>query len=119
MHFIPDQYLHPARGFDIVANFECHCSSSFKYPLSIAHAKPMAIASALSSSNRPRSVYNKGLTSSPSRLITPAATSSFLALPLPPIYFLTRLATDRKSTRLNSSHVASSYAVFCLKKKTQ
>src|SRR5690625_6590436 len=26
---------------------------------------------------------------------------------------------DRKSTRLNSSHVASSYAVFCLKKKTE
>src|SRR5690625_5485829 len=26
---------------------------------------------------------------------------------------------DRKSTRLNSSHVASSYAVFCLKKKTK
>src|SRR5690625_5468501 len=27
-------------------------------------------------------------------------------------------AADRKSTRLNSSHVAISYAVFCLKKKT-
>src|SRR5207253_9901085 len=26
---------------------------------------------------------------------------------------------DRKSTRLNSSHVAISYAVFCLKKKNQ
>src|SRR5690625_5514938 len=26
-------------------------------------------------------------------------------------------AQDRKSTRLNSSHVAISYAVFCLKKK--
>src|SRR5439155_13692503 len=26
---------------------------------------------------------------------------------------------DRKSTRLNSSHVAISYAVFCLKKKKQ
>src|SRR5439155_15939548 len=26
---------------------------------------------------------------------------------------------DRKSTRLNSSHVASSYAVFCLKKKDE
>src|SRR5699024_11892211 len=26
---------------------------------------------------------------------------------------------DRKSTRLNSSHVSISYAVFCLKKKTQ
>src|SRR5699024_11723839 len=29
-------------------------------------------------------------------------------------YFL----LDRKSTRLNSSHVSISYAVFCLKKKT-
>src|SRR5699024_9539855 len=27
-------------------------------------------------------------------------------------------AGDRKSTRLNSSHVSISYAVFCLKKKT-
>src|SRR5690625_6914661 len=26
---------------------------------------------------------------------------------------------DRKSTRLNSSHVAISYAVFCLKQKTK
>src|SRR5438132_3164874 len=26
--------------------------------------------------------------------------------------------TDRKSTRLNSSHTVTSYAVFCLKKKT-
>src|SRR5690625_6775075 len=29
-----------------------------------------------------------------------------------------RAEVDRKSTRLNSSHVAISYAVFCLKKKT-
>src|SRR3712207_9058302 len=28
-----------------------------------------------------------------------------------------RLAVDRKSTRLNSSHANISYAVFCLKKK--
>src|SRR5690554_7258212 len=28
------------------------------------------------------------------------------------------LPADRKSTRLNSSHVRISYAVFCLKKKT-
>src|SRR5438067_10780538 len=28
-------------------------------------------------------------------------------------------ALDRKSTRLNSSHVSISYAVFCLKKKTK
>src|SRR5256885_5276737 len=28
-----------------------------------------------------------------------------------------RIDTDRKSTRLNSSHLVISYAVFCLKKK--
>src|SRR5437868_11245151 len=28
-----------------------------------------------------------------------------------------RADADRKSTRLNSSHVSTSYAVFCLKKK--
>src|SRR5256885_3943190 len=28
-------------------------------------------------------------------------------------------STDRKSTRLNSSHLVISYAVFCLKKKKQ
>src|SRR5207249_5122620 len=30
-----------------------------------------------------------------------------------------RVARDRKSTRLNSSHVSTSYAVFCLKKKQE
>src|SRR5690554_7464842 len=30
-----------------------------------------------------------------------------------------RQRRDRKSTRLNSSHVRISYAVFCLKKKTK
>src|SRR5205814_7474742 len=29
-----------------------------------------------------------------------------------------RITVDRKSTRLNSSHLGISYAVFCLKKKT-
>src|SRR5207249_7078774 len=34
--------------------------------------------------------------------------------PLPPKF---QCSLDRKSTRLNSSHVSISYAVFCLKKK--
>src|SRR3989442_3163202 len=34
-------------------------------------------------------------------------------------HFLVAVGVDRKSTRLNSSHVRISYAVFCLKKKTQ
>src|SRR5699024_12017888 len=33
------------------------------------------------------------------------------------IQFFFLLPLDRKSTRLNSSHVSISYAVFCLKKK--
>src|SRR5690606_15052851 len=32
-------------------------------------------------------------------------------------YGTKRMVEDRKSTRLNSSHVKTSYAVFCLKKK--
>src|SRR5690625_6982733 len=34
---------------------------------------------------------------------------------VPKITVIIRKALDRKSTRLNSSHVAISYAVFCLK----
>src|SRR5205814_4505350 len=40
----------------------------------------------------------------------------------PTIYFAVAAlltATDRKSTRLNSSHLGISYAVFCLKKKNK
>src|SRR5256885_5579799 len=52
---------------------------------------------------------------------------SFLSSLLPPPWWLLALAlgtatpvwaqADRKSTRLNSSHLVISYAVFCLKKK--
>src|SRR5438874_7483428 len=34
-------------------------------------------------------------------------------------FLLTGAEADRKSTRLNSSHVEISYAVFCLKKKRE
>src|SRR5690606_41739629 len=37
----------------------------------------------------------------------------------PAIAGLARGGSDRKSTRLNSSHVKISYAVFCLKKKNE
>src|SRR5207253_9467925 len=40
------------------------------------------------------------------------------AEPRPADRFVNLMEADRKSTRLNSSHVAISYAVFCLKKKT-
>src|SRR5699024_11463210 len=44
------------------------------------------------------------------------ASSTFTNL----LYFVfKRSPPDRKSTRLNSSHVSISYAVFCLKKKNE
>src|SRR5690606_41647355 len=62
-----------------------------------------------------------------SDLSTPGALSSAAADPatsLPPsssegaiCSLMLRPREDRKSTRLNSSHVKISYAVFCLKKK--
>src|SRR5215510_16073548 len=45
--------------------------------------------------------------------ISPSASSA----PWQPAASSTCWWPDRKSTRLNSSHVAISYAVFCLKKK--
>src|SRR5256886_13647229 len=37
--------------------------------------------------------------------------------PLPSNFIVTTVPSDRKSTRLNSSHSQISYAVFCLQKK--
>src|SRR5699024_12665462 len=51
--------------------------------------------------------------------VLPAATRSLRnrMLFLASEFFVLALSLDRKSTRLNSSHVSISYAVFCLKKK--
>src|SRR2546421_7040993 len=46
-----------------------------------------------------------------------AGTHDPLIAPRVPYWEIPRLAGDRKSTRLNSSHDQISYAVFCLKKK--
>src|SRR5690554_2482941 len=46
--------------------------------------------------------------------LTPIAIMTFYCLVL---YSFLHFQEDRKSTRLNSSHVRISYAVFCLKKK--
>src|SRR5690606_42164507 len=52
--------------------------------------------------------------SPPRRLAAIASPPSAPSPPLPPAP-----SADRKSTRLNSSHVKISYAVFCLKKKKE
>src|SRR5690606_40025393 len=45
------------------------------------------------------------------------STYRFIMVAMMDLSGLEELLTDRKSTRLNSSHVKISYAVFCLKKK--
>src|SRR5690349_24228038 len=40
-------------------------------------------------------------------------------MPARPVLYVEASGIDRKSTRLNSSHVEISYAVFCLKKKNR
>src|SRR5690349_24250917 len=47
----------------------------------------------------------------------PHVTREELETLLEKLHYHARAAEDRKSTRLNSSHVEISYAVFCLKKK--
>src|SRR5438067_9101744 len=55
---------------------------------------------------------------SATRVAAPAGTPPIRDTRRPPTRACRRpLAADRKSTRLNSSHVSISYAVFCLKKK--
>src|SRR5690606_40299783 len=59
------------------------------------------------------------------RMLTPSSTgmsmkirrNTYEATALPPQACNGASDEDRKSTRLNSSHVKISYAVFCLKKK--
>src|SRR5256885_11729651 len=45
----------------------------------------------------------------------------FLLVLIPVAYYVQEMTVvgDRKSTRLNSSHLVISYAVFCLKKKNR
>src|SRR2546426_8600643 len=46
-----------------------------------------------------------------------ASRSSFAFSTTPRVSSIASASRDRKSTRLNSSHLVISYAVFCLKKK--
>src|SRR5690606_41119242 len=94
---------------------------------------PAAHASTMSASVQSRAVTTPLLQADPVadqlaalRDIAPKADPGVLALALEArqcavehgdVAAHARLA-DRKSTRLNSSHVKSSYAVFCLKKNT-
>src|ERR1035438_7951334 len=60
--------------------------------------------------------HHAGLSAAPLLLVAGAIAAMSIAHPPAWPRLLLRLV-DRKSTRLNSSHLGISYAVFCLKKK--
>src|SRR5256886_16726795 len=94
---------------------EPSCSSMFQAESSaaslcfiISHSLPFSLCLSLTKTKLPRSF-------SPFRLnLISSRSSCFCASRVPSMR-----KRDRKSTRLNSSHSQISYAVFCLKKKTQ
>src|SRR5690242_21388855 len=75
------------------------------YTLSLHDALPSSGGSDIIPSEDNRNVLSMFVGDSAPQPPVPASSSE----PFPP--------GDRKSTRLNSSHMSNSYAVFCLKKK--
>src|SRR5439155_4552805 len=61
-------------------------------------------------------VYESGSAFAAFDFVTPYLRTVFGFQGVMDVTFIAAGGTDRKSTRLNSSHVATSYAVFCLKK---
>src|SRR5690606_42052784 len=99
------------RLFILTATFEIY-SLSLHDALPICSSGPFpppsarATSSASSATTPPAAPPPPRTPSSRSRLRIPSTRGS-------------KRASDRKSTRLNSSHVKISYAVFCLKKKNE
>src|SRR5690606_39372384 len=91
-------------------------------PLSLHDALPILISTRSLASTLPSSrpltarlsVVTVALTSPLSSTV-----SDFFEMILPLTRPWITSSSDRKSTRLNSSHVKISYAVFCLKKKKE
>src|SRR5690242_21375468 len=89
------------------------CSFHTSYvPHPALHSFPTRRSSDLSRRGLPSRSFSKG-TSTKSGRSKPVPITSSLRSAQTGVMF----GRDRKSTRLNSSHMSISYAVFCLKKK--
>src|SRR3989442_758793 len=110
--------------------FSCAYGTSGAPPLIVSKncrgSKPSARASEIVSASVPSSPTSHVLRTSFMRVPAPASPSHIVSLPITSnigLHFARASCgpeastRDRKSTRLNSSHVRISYAVFCLKKK--
>src|SRR5690606_40125444 len=91
-----------------------YTATSVIYTLSLHDALPIYSVTWIPTSTEIEDMYNS----------TPNANSAISKIEVDTYYkdtqirsTTTKTGVDRKSTRLNSSHVKISYAVFCLKKK--
>src|SRR5437899_6377632 len=91
--------------------FFYHPATSEIYTLSLHDALPISWTAADNARCDPAQGFLVGGFSVPRPLPVP------MPVPVPFPFPLPLPCLDRKSTRLNSSHLGISYAVFCLKKK--
>src|SRR5699024_12726840 len=95
-----------------------HTLSSYIYPLSLHDALPIFTGSALAGGRNGEvsdTLHGANAAARPGGAEQERRTRGNVEPTREP----KGLRVDRKSTRLNSSHVSISYAVFCLKKKTR
>src|SRR5699024_11529198 len=108
-------YNHPKAVFPIIASFASALFKEFELTPIIVDISGSSSSGKTTVQKACASVWGSPNDYISSMLTTKVAIermASFLnAFPL--------ILEDRKSTRLNSSHVSISYAVFCLKKKTE
>src|SRR5688500_19304154 len=84
------------------------------YPLSLHDALPISCQLAGLTLIEPTPCMNSAILSTPSGV---AENQVSLSCSISSTSSLVVFTLDRKSTRLNSSHLVISYAVFCLQKK--
>src|SRR5439155_21218985 len=107
IHHISMMSIHPSTLTIVTSFFFTHTATTELYTLSLHDALPISLGPGPRAGTRrpPRPRARSGSPTAahgrPARETRPERSPR----------------TDRKSTRLNSSHVAISYAVFCLKKK--
>src|SRR5690625_3572834 len=114
-------------GVEFVKNCEADCMIAIGGGSPIDTAKAIGIIVTNPEFSDVNSLEGEADTQNPSLPIFAIPTTSGTAAEVTINYVITDeenkrkfvcVDPDRKSTRLNSSHVAISYAVFCLKKKT-